>query len=135
MRLFKVQAGEKDRAAIESALGALESTFDEEDLLLLIKGAPEILLPNCSSALCPDGSIIPLDDEVCARISHLQESWASSGGQRVLLLARKPIKSGNGEIPDGMGFDHALFGNTLMKVAETGLTFIGLVGIVVRSLH
>ena len=133
IRLLKVEAGEKNRAAVQSALGSLESTFDDEDLLLLIKGAPDILLPYCSSTLCPDGTVVPLDEELCTRITQLQEAWASSGGQRVLLLARKVIKSDSGEIPTGMGFDHALFGNTIMKVAETGLTCIGLVGIVVHA--
>jgi sodium/potassium-transporting ATPase subunit alpha len=129
--LFKAEGGEKTRTSIQSALGPLESSFDEEDSLLLIKGAPDILLPNCSSTLQPDGTVAPLDDEFMARISHLQETWASSGGQRVLLLARKIVKSGSDEIPAGMGFNHALFGDTMMKVVEKGLTCVGLVGIVV----
>jgi sodium/potassium-transporting ATPase subunit alpha len=99
-------------------------------LLLLIKGAPDILLPNCSSTVGLDGVIVPLDEDIRERISRIQESWASRG-QRVILLARKIIKSGSSEIPAGMGPDHALFGNTVMKIVETGLTFIGLVGIVV----
>ena len=73
---------------------------------------------------------MPLNEERRARISQVQEFWGSHG-QRVILLARKIIKSGSGEIPAGMGFDHALFGSTLTKAAESGLTFIGLVGIVV----
>ena len=128
--MFKLEGGEKNRAALSSALGLLENTFDDEDSLLLIKGAPDILLSYCSFTLCPDGTTVSLDEKLRARISLIQESWASCG-QRVLLLARKIIKSGSPEIPAGMGFDHALFGTTIMKVAETGLTFIGLVGIVV----
>jgi len=127
-----VGGGEKSQSIIQSALGLLESTFDEDDSLLLIKGAPDILLPNCSNTLQPDGTIVPLDAELRERISVLQESWASRG-QRVLLLGRKIVKSGCEEIPIGMGFDHALFGNTIMKVAETDLTFVGLVGILVYS--
>jgi sodium/potassium-transporting ATPase subunit alpha len=110
----------------------LESTnnFEDNDLLLLIKGAPDILLPYCDSTVCPDGTVVPIDEELRSRIAFLQETWASRG-QRVILLARKVIKSGSQEIPAGMSFDHALYGNTIMKVAETGLTFVGLVGIVV----
>jgi len=104
--------------------------FGQGDSLLLIKGAPDILLPFCSSTVCPDGSVVPIDSEIRARISSLQEAWASRG-QRVILLARKIIPAESDEIPPGMGFDHALFGNTLMKVAEKDLTFVGLVGIVV----
>ena len=93
------------------------------------KGAPDILLPNCSTALCPDGSVVPLDDDIRARIALLQDSWASRG-QRVLLLARKVLKAGSQDIPAGMGFDHASFGDTVMRVAMKDLTVIGLAGIV-----
>lgn len=128
--MYKAE-GEKSRAAIQSALGPLESSFGDDDILLLIKGAPDILLANCTSTLQPDGVVVPLDEELRTRISGLQENWASHGGQRVLLLARKIIKHGSGEIPEGMGFDHALFGNTVMRIVENDLTCIGLVGIVV----
>ena len=117
---------------MRAALGSQETTFDDNHLLLLKKGAPDILLPSCSSALSPDGTIVPLDEEVHARITRLQESWASRG-QRVLLLARKIIKAGSNDIPAGMGFDHALFGDTIMEVAKKDLTVIGMVGIVVYS--
>jgi len=76
---------------------------------------------------------VPLDEEVRARISYLQESWASRG-QRVLLLARKILKAGGGEIPAGMGFDHSLFGDKMMEIAKKDLTVVGLVGIVVGTL-
>ena len=132
--MFQAEGGEKVRASIQSALGSLESTFEDDDLLLLIKGAPDILLPNCSSTLQPNGTVVPLDEEIRTRISQLQETWASTGGQRVLLLARKIIKRGSGEIPAGMSSGHALFGDTMMKVVERDLTCIGLVGIVVRHL-
>jgi sodium/potassium-transporting ATPase subunit alpha len=125
-----VDAGANNRSYVRSALGSLESKFADEDLLLLKKGAPDILLPSCTSALSPDGTVIPLDKDVEARIVHLQESWASRG-QRVLLLARKILKAGGGDIPAGMGFDHSLFGDTIMEVAKKDLTVVGLVGIVV----
>jgi sodium/potassium-transporting ATPase subunit alpha len=128
--MYKAE-GEKSRSAIQAALGPLESSFNDDDVMLLIKGAPDILLANCSSTLLPDGVVVPLDDELRARISELQEIWASQGGQRVLLLARKIIKSGSEEIPQGMTYDNALFGNTVMRIVERDLTCIGLVGIVV----
>lgn len=77
---------------------------------------------------------MPLDEDINARISYLQESWASRG-QRVLLLARKIIKKNGGDIPAGMGYDHALFGDKIMEVAKKGLTVVGLVGIVVCHLY
>ena len=74
---------------------------------------------------------MPLDDDIRARIVGLQESWASRG-QRVLLLARKVLKAGGEDIPTGMGFDHARFGDVIMDVAKKDLTVVGMVGIVVR---
>lgn len=126
IRLFKVAAGEKSRIIIESALG-VDTSFSEDDTVLLIKGAPDILLPYCSSTLCPDGTTVPLDGDLRQRISRLQEAW-SARGQRVILLARKVITK---DIPAGMGYDHALFGSTIMKIAENDLTFAGMIGIVV----
>jgi sodium/potassium-transporting ATPase subunit alpha len=108
----------------------LENIFNDDDILLLKKGAPDILLPHCSSALSPNGDVVPLNKDVHERICTVQESW-SSRGQRVLLLARKIIKSGSGDIPVGMGYDHALFGDTIMEVAKKDLTVVGMVGIVV----
>jgi len=96
----------------------------------LKKGAPDILLAGCSSVLSPDGTVVPLDDAVRARISQVQEDWASRG-QRVLLLTRKIIKAGGNDMPAGMTFDHALFGDKIMEVAKKDLTVIGMVGIVV----
>jgi sodium/potassium-transporting ATPase subunit alpha len=108
----------------------VENTFDQNDVLLLKKGAPDILLRHCSSALSPDGAVVPLDVEISARISRIQESW-SSRGQRVLLLARKVIKSE--DLPFDANFDHPLFGDTIVEIAKKDLTVIGLVGIVVRG--
>lgn len=99
--------------------------FNSDTSLLLIKGAPDILLPSCSYAICPDGSRVEIDEELRSRIATLQEAWASRG-QRVILLARKTLKD------LGIGFDHALFGDEIVKAAKD-LTFCGLVGIVVLS--
>ena len=122
--------GEKVERTVLPGLGPVGDDFQGDDLLLMIKGAPDILLPYCSYTVCPNGTLTPIDAGLRSRIASLQEAWASRG-QRVILLARKVIKAGGDEIPFGMGFDHALFGNTVQKVAETGLTFLGLVGIVV----
>jgi sodium/potassium-transporting ATPase subunit alpha len=128
--MYKVEAGAQARTYVRAALGKLENEFDNDDILLLKKGAPDLLLPNCTSVLTASG-VVPLDDQMQARVAHLQESWASRG-QRVLLLARKIVKANGGDIPPHMGFDHALLGDTVMDIAMSGLTIIGMVGIVVR---
>jgi sodium/potassium-transporting ATPase subunit alpha len=95
----------------------------------LKKGAPDILLKSCTNVLTPDGTIAPIDEEMLGRLARVQEMWASRG-QRVLLLARKILKAGGDDIPAGMGFDHALFGDKIMEVAMKDLTVVGMVGIV-----
>lgn len=127
--MYKVEAGTEDKTYIRGALGKLENDFDKNDILLLKKGAPDLLLPNCSAVLTASG-VVPLDEQTRARVVHLQESWASRG-QRVLLLARKIVKANGGEIPENMNFDHALFGETVMDIAMSGLMIVGMVGIVV----
>lgn len=122
-----MDAREKNREYVHSALGKFENEFTDNDLLLLKKGAPDLLIPNCSSVLTPSGDVVPLDEEMRSRVEHLQETWASRG-QRVLLLARKIVHPS--DLPAGMGFDHALFGDTIMDIAKSGLTVIGMVGIV-----
>lgn len=131
--MYRAEGGEKARSSIQYALGPQETSFEDDDLLFLIKGAPDILLPNCSSALNSDGSVVPIDEDIRGLISQLQEHWASTGGQRVLLLARKIIKADSEDIK--MGFNHALFGNAMMKESEKDLTCVGLVGIVVSKIN
>jgi sodium/potassium-transporting ATPase subunit alpha len=131
IRLYKVEGGEKNGSCIRYALGSLEDSFNDDDLLLLKKGAPDILLAGCSSALATDGTVVPLDAAIHARISQVQEDWAARG-QRVLLLARKILKAGGSDIPASMNFDHAHFADTIIEVAKKDLTVIGMVGIVVR---
>jgi magnesium-transporting ATPase (P-type) len=70
----------------------LMSTIDRSDddsLLLHAKGAPESLLPRCSTALGADGELA-LDATTRERISKQVEAFAREG-LRVLALARRPL--------------------------------------------
>jgi sodium/potassium-transporting ATPase subunit alpha len=62
------------------------------DMILTIKGAPDILLPRCSSYVAEDGEVYNLDDGVRTAIEVVKDSW-SSEGKRVILLARKVLRS------------------------------------------
>ncbi|KAL8280473.1 hypothetical protein RQP46_007121 [Phenoliferia psychrophenolica] len=63
----------------------------EEDKLLLVKGAPDILMARCSFYVTLDGTTALLDDAARAAITATQTTFASQG-QRVLLLAKKIIR-------------------------------------------
>ncbi|KAF5359900.1 hypothetical protein D9758_013990 [Tetrapyrgos nigripes] len=63
------------------------------DILLLVKGAPDVLLPRCSYMLNPDGSMVSLSPSNISEIIAAQEEFASQG-QRVLLIARRILPPG-----------------------------------------
>ncbi|KAJ7227924.1 hypothetical protein C8J57DRAFT_1092819 [Mycena rebaudengoi] len=74
------------------AADALFGDITPEDYLLLVKGAPDVLLRRCSSYVDPDGIERFLDPTVVAGICAIQEDYAVRG-QRVLLLAKKVVPS------------------------------------------
>ncbi|KAI0041569.1 sodium-potassium ATPase [Auriscalpium vulgare] len=62
-----------------------------DDLLLCVKGAPDVLLPRCTHVLDPAGGPPrALSLEAQHRIVGIHERWAAQG-RRVLLLARRLI--------------------------------------------
>ncbi|KAL5119505.1 hypothetical protein ACEQ8H_002570 [Pleosporales sp. CAS-2024a] len=86
---------------------------------LMIKGAPDILLPRCDTVLDGNNETVPLTDAQRLRIEQIKDSW-SRQGKRVILMARKPTVmpfSTNAE-------------KEVLVAARQGLTFVGIVGIV-----
>ncbi|KAI8722028.1 Cation-ATPase-N domain-containing protein [Fusarium sp. LHS14.1] len=108
--------------ALPSDIGSI---FAPGDVLLTIKGAPEILLERVSSYVNPSGVCVHLDDEKRKSIEMIKDDWASQG-RRVLLLARKSISST--AFPPGMS--ETALESEMYNQALTGLTLVGLVGIV-----
>ncbi|KAF4470401.1 Na+ H+ K+ antiporter P-type ATPase [Fusarium albosuccineum] len=107
--------------ALPSDIGSI---FGPGDVLLTIKGAPEILLDRVSSYVNPSGVCVHLDDAKRKSIEKIKDDWASQG-RRVLLLARKSISSS--VFPRGMS--ETSLESEMYNQALTGLTLIGLVGI------
>ena len=77
-----------------------------------VKGAAEVLLPRCGSALGPDGSLAPVD---AGSIQREVESMADQA-LRVLLFARTELPEGDISVDLGH--------------VESGLTFLGLQGMI-----
>ena len=72
---------------------ATYDAFRPGDMLLTIKGAPEILLPMCTHVVSPSGeSPLPLTDMTKRRLVAVQERWAAQG-RRVLVLARRIVRA------------------------------------------
>jgi sodium/potassium-transporting ATPase subunit alpha len=108
--------GSHDR--VVETLGSADFKQDR-NLLLLAKGAPDVLLKRCSSVLDASGDILPLTPERQAYLTHLQLSWANQG-QRVLLFTRRIVE----RTEDGS------FSEAQLLDLTTSLTVVGLVGIV-----
>jgi sodium/potassium-transporting ATPase subunit alpha len=90
--------------------------------LVFVKGAPDILLPKCTSALSSDNnSVTPLTPEMTANLNALQEKWAGKG-QRVLLLCRRFYSPQSPLESNGLQ-------DEIVNHAVQDLTVIGLIGI------
>lgn len=110
--------------AVQITLSDAEaSIFDaRKDMLLVIKGAPDILLPRCSKFISEDGSLCALDEDTVAKISHIKDRW-SEEGKRVILLARKSLPSIDVTVAPEDGNYEPL----AMRQAAEGLILAGLV--------
>ncbi|PIL33977.1 transporter [Ganoderma sinense ZZ0214-1] len=100
--------------------------FAPSDSLLVVKGAPEVLLPRCKFTLNPQGDPIPLSDVAIERITRVQEKWARDG-QRVLLLARRVVRED--EIPKDADPSSEEFGELVERLRDD-MIIVGMVGLI-----
>lgn len=105
--------------------GVLKTVSTDLDSLLTIKGAPDVLIGRCSMFVDRDGVSKPLDEATRSSISRMKDFW-SSQGKRVILLARKTLRQEQiRSTPADARFEDEVMGHS-----RTGLTFVGIVGIV-----
>jgi sodium/potassium-transporting ATPase subunit alpha len=93
--------------------------------LLTIKGAPDVLIGRCAKYTTIDGDTKDLDAETRAKIENIKNTW-SAQGKRVILLARK-IVSKEHILADPSS---SQFEDDVSYLARSGLTLVGIVGIV-----
>lgn len=84
-----------------------------------------MLISRCSRLVGTDGESIPLDDNNRMVIERIKNQW-SAQGKRVILLARKVLPSSTIRSQPTAG----RFEKEIMDHARSGLTLVGLVGIV-----
>lgn len=102
---------------------ALSSVFAEgEELVLLAKGAPDVLMRSCTSILMADGSVLAFDELAKEQLVALQSSFASRG-QRVLLFARRSVSRAEHSARAGSNEE-----KLVALVSE--LTIVGLIALV-----
>ncbi|KAI0316640.1 sodium-potassium ATPase [Amylostereum chailletii] len=102
-------------------------SFETDDLLLCVKGAPEMLFPRCTHVNNPKGGPpIKLLPVVQQRIVSLQESWAAQG-RRVLVLARRIVP--RHLLPKELDSNSEEF-EGLVQALNSQLVIVGLVGLI-----
>ncbi|OJJ42424.1 hypothetical protein ASPZODRAFT_20541 [Penicilliopsis zonata CBS 506.65] len=92
--------------------------------LLLIKGAPDILLPRCTMTYRKDGSVRALSAHELGEIESIKDTW-SSMGKRVILMAQKAVSDDWLQSLVSSQDD-----KLVLRAAEEELVLVGLVGIV-----
>lgn len=99
--------------------------FGDNDILLTIKGAPDVLIGRCSEYLTAQGTVAPMDENTLATFEHMKQVY-SSQGKRCLLLARKTVAASSvkNAVEDGA------YEAEMSELAKSGLTLVGLVAIV-----
>ncbi|KAK3984747.1 hypothetical protein QBC44DRAFT_336401 [Cladorrhinum sp. PSN332] len=105
--------------------GGTAAIFEHSDMLLTIKGAPEILLDRCTNYTGTSGVALTLDAAAREKINTIKDEW-SSRGRRVILLAHKAIsRTAFKSSPSSSTFE-----TEVLQQAKSGLTLVGLVAIV-----
>ncbi|CAG9947487.1 unnamed protein product [Clonostachys rosea f. rosea IK726] len=106
--------------------GSEKERFDStRNMLLTVKGAPDILLDRCTQYVQDSGKIEILSKDVAADITKMKNRWASDG-KKVILLARKIISWGEtASVPPTYDW-----GRCVIKELGSNLIFVGLLGLV-----
>jgi len=101
-----------------------EKEKPDVDSWVLVKGAPDVLLPMCANVLQADGTESPIDSTNKQRLEDLQENW-SRQGQRVIALCKKPLPAAKADLfslpPNEV--------EEMMYENLTDLTLVGFLGI------
>ncbi|KAK7963997.1 Na/K ATPase alpha 1 subunit [Apiospora saccharicola] len=94
--------------------------------LLLVKGAPDILLGRCTTVVKGDGRMSSLPPDMAKSIRELKDRW-SSDGKRVILLARKVVGTDPMLSP---GTSSAEIEEHVSHEVQGGLTLIGMLALI-----
>ncbi|KMW67664.1 H+/K+-exchanging ATPase [Blastomyces dermatitidis ATCC 18188] len=101
---------------------------DVEDMLY-IKGAPDVLIPRCSSVVQKDGTVKPLSSVDLTHIESVKNKW-SLMGKRVILVAQKTLRPSADHLLSSSNTEKAV-----VREAKEGLTFVGLLGLIIDPIR
>ncbi|GJJ70293.1 hypothetical protein EMPS_02642 [Entomortierella parvispora] len=113
-----------------SHMGNAGSDFNEKDAqLVLVKGAPDILLPHCRSFLTgSNNEPQPLNEQWIAELARIQQAW-SRRGQRVLMLCKGEYNPYFAATQVGASSGSSAQQEELTRQGLQNLCILGLVGI------
>ncbi|PVI02299.1 calcium ATPase [Periconia macrospinosa] len=117
-KIFEIAFNSKNKFMVR-VMAPVNQAVENNSALLMIKGAPDILLPRCNKLVGDHGEILDLTEPQRARIERIKDDW-SRQGKRVILLARKKTVA-----PFSSNFE-----KEVLVAARESLTFVGLLGIV-----
>lgn len=128
-KLFEIPFNSRNKwmlTAVRELRSTAPSADDSEPAIwMLVKGAPDVLFPACTTVMQSNGSCLPFDHNARRRLLALQEEW-STQGQRVLALCRRSLNDVK------LNMIHATSANDveeLMYAELQNLTLVSLVGI------
>lgn len=120
--IFQVTFNSKNKFAINIVQS---DSAPENGVVIMIKGAPDILLPRCGSYMDYDGFAEAISQDDRKVLEGMKDTW-SSQGKRVILLAKKRL--------DNLHFNPndqpREYQTDIMGRATSELTLVGLVAIV-----
>jgi sodium/potassium-transporting ATPase subunit alpha len=117
-KVFEIAFNSKNKFMIR-LMSPASQVPTSNNTILMIKGAPDILLPRCDTVFDERNEVVPLTDIQRLRIEQIKDEW-SRQGKRVILLAQKPTV-----MPFSTNHE-----KEVLVAARQGLTFVGILGIV-----
>ncbi|KAI9691108.1 MAG: hypothetical protein M1822_008728 [Bathelium mastoideum] len=112
--------------AIQHANLQIEKSLSEPlngKTTLTVKGAPDILLPRCTTCLDSDGTTALMTDEKRSKIEDIKNEW-SQQAKRVILLARRPFGTSNSPL------NASPIDEEVLWQIESDLEFVGLIAVI-----
>ena len=76
---------------LEAHVSIFGDKYDSTTNLMLVKGAPDILLRKCNKVMQKDGTESELNAEIINKVIKIQNDW-SLLGQRVIVLCKRDCK-------------------------------------------
>lgn len=96
---------------------------NNENFMMLVKSAPDVLINNCEFTMNENGTLEPMTEDRLKFYNNIQRKW-SSNGKRVILFATKIIPRDSLNL-----MDKNTSTTKLKQELQSGLIFIGMVGI------